>query len=288
MNKQMILSQFKVRFNKLTQSQKKIAKYLSDHYEMAAYMSAHTLADAAGVSDATVIRFSTAVGFKGYADMTSQMRAGISVGKTPEQRMTKSLELLQNQKYLCKQIIQKDMDNLLHFAKEFDIERIRSAVNLICTARRIFLLGIGSSSLLINFLHMQLRRMGFDVICASESGMFDYEKMLLMKKNDLLIACTFPRYAKNTLNAATYAKKKGTKIISITDSDFSPICVTSNVILRIKIDNITFFHSWVVGMELCNLLLMSILERQGDQIDEKIRENNKTIRNFYRSYHKLD
>lgn len=129
------------------------------------------------------------------------------------------------------------------FYEEFAFTRISSAVDLICKARRIFLLGIGSSSLLVGFLHMQLRRMGFDVLCASENGIFDYEKMLLLKKSDVLIVCTFPRYAKNTLKAAAYARKKGVKIISITDNDFSPISAGSDIAPRIKIDNITFFHS---------------------------------------------
>lgn len=288
MNKQMIASQFRLRYKQMTQNQKAIAKYIMDHYESAAYMSAHALADAVGVSDATVIRFSQAAGFKGYRDMIGRIRDGVKAYGTPERRISKSLEIMQNQKHLFKQIMHKDMDNLIRFSREFDFERIRGAVDIICKARRIFLLGVGSSSLLVSFLHMQLRRMGFDVLCASENGIFDYEKMLLLQKSDALIACTFPRYAKHTLSAAAYARKKGVKIISITDSDFSPISAGSDIVLRISVDNITFFHSWVVGMELCNLLLMSVLERKGDQIYEKVKENGKNVRYFYRSFHQGD
>lgn len=281
MDKQIILDKFKLKYQNLTENQKKIARYILDHYETVAFMSANNLADAVGVSDATVIRFSVAVGFKGYADMIKQIRSDNGILKTPDERISKSLALMQNQKNLFKKIINHDINNLNQFAKELDLKRIKAAVDEIYKARRIFLMGIGSSSLLANFLHMQLRRMGFDVMSTSESTMFDYEKMLLIKKGDLLIVCSFPRYAKNTLNAAAFAKKKKVKVIAITDSDFSPICVNSDIILRAKIDNITFFHSWVVGMELCNLLLMSILERNGEKIYEMVKESKKDIKYFY-------
>lgn len=281
MNKQTILSCFRQRFETLTDNQKKIAKYLFDHYETAAFMSAGTLARAVGVSEATVIRFCGAVGFKGYGDMMKRIRDGIQLSHSPAARISKSLEIMHNQKHLFKQIIQNDVDHLVEFAKTIDFQRMNCAVEEICRAKRIFLTGLGSSSLLISFLHMQLRRMGFDVICTSTAGIFDYEKMLLLRKGDLMLLCTFPRYAKNTLHAAIFAKKQGVKVVAITDSDFSPVSANSDIILRAKVDNITFFHSWVVGMELCNLLLMSVLEHQGEKAYEKVKQSNKSIEYFY-------
>lgn len=285
MDKQFIIDKLKVRYANLTANQKKIAKYIFDHYESASFMSAKRLAEAVGVSDATVIRFATAAGFADYTDMTKNMRADVIAYNEPETRINKSLGIIHNQKNLFKQILNCDIDNLMKFSKEFDVKRIQQAVDEIYKAKRIFLMGIGTSSLLTTFLHMHLRRMGFDVLSVSENTMFDYEKMLLIRKSDLLIACSTPRYARSTLSAAHYAKKKKARVIAITDSEFAPISVSSNILLRINVDNITFFHSWLVGMELCNFLLMSVLERQGEQMQATLKENCRNIDYFYQSNH---
>lgn len=281
MEKQVVLDKFKLQYKNLTKNQKKIAKYIFDHYDAAMFMSANQLANAAGVSDATVIRFAVVAGFKGYRDMIKQMRSGISLCDSPAERISKSLEIMHNQKNLFRKIINCDMENLIYFAKNIDYKRIQAVVDEVYKSKRIFLMGIGSSSIMANFLHMHLRRMGFDVLSASENTMFDYEKMLLIKRSDLMIVCSFPRYAKGTLDAAMFAKRRKARVVAITDSDFSPICVHSDIILRVKIDNITFFHSWIVGMELCNILLMGILERQGEQIYNVIKENNDHMKKFY-------
>lgn len=280
MRKHNLYNELKTNYEKLTGSQKKIGKYILDHYDRVAFMSAIELAGAVGVSDATIIRFVRSIGFTGYVEFKQFMREGVKAFDSPEDRVSKSLKILQIKEDLAGQVGNIDLENLRGFLQELDEDKTRRAVDAIYAAERIYLVGMGSASIVTQFLQMHLRRMGFRVTNVSESITISPEKMLGIGKGDLLISCGFPRYSKGTYNAIHFAKNQGAATLTITDSDLSALAVDSDIVFAVKIDNITFFNSYIVPIELCNLLMMKILERGGDVIYGKIRENIDSLNVF--------
>lgn len=280
MEKSNLFEELKSNYDRLTGSQKRIGKYVIDHYERVAFMSAVELADAVGVSDATIIRFTRNIGFSGYVEFKQYVRSGFKEFESPDSRISKSLELVNKKDDLVVRIGEIDINNLQYFINNCEKERFTQAAELICAARSIYVIGKGTSSIISLFLSFHLQRMGFRVISLTESMTVSPEKIVGLEAQDLLIACGFPRYSKGTYQATLFAKKKGAKILTITDSDLSAIAVNSDVNLSARMDNITFFHSYVVPIEICNVILMKVLEKKGKHVYDIVRQNTDDLQVF--------
>lgn len=275
-----LFNELKENYARLTGSQKKIGKYILDHYERVAFMSAVELANAVGVSDATIIRFTRNIGFSGYVEFKQYMREGMKAFDGPDNRMSKSLELLQEEEDLTKRVGQIDIDNLTGFVNGLDQQLLDEAVAAIYQAKRIYLAGRGTASIIVQFLHLHLQRMGFSAISISEGITVSPEKLIGITEEDLLISCGFPRYSKDTYNAVLFAKNKKATVLTITDSDLSVLAVKSDIVLTAKLDNITFFHSYIVPMALCNVLLMKVFEKNGENLYGTVSKNMESLKIF--------
>jgi len=129
----------------------------------------------------------------------------------------------------------------------------------------------------MDFLLMHMRRMGFKVVSITEGGLENIEKLGAVHEGDLLIAGSFPRYSKTTLNAVRFAVEKGASVISITDRELSPIGMKSDISFVVETDNTGFFNSHIVTLELCNILLVKLLEKNKEFVYRNLK---KTIEGF--------
>lgn len=280
MKNKKLFDELKYNYDRLTGSQKRIGKYVLDHYERVAFMSAVELAEAVGVSDATIIRFTRNIGFSGYVEFKQYVRSELKAFEAPDSRISKSLELVNKKADLVERIGQNDIDNLRYFLNSCDKQLFDQAAELMCKARCIYVIGKGTSSIISLFLSFHLQRMGFSVICLTESMTVSPEKIVGITGDDLLIGCGFPRYSKDTYHAILFAKKNGAKVVTITDSELSAIAVHSDVNITARLDNITFFHSYIVPMEICNVLLMKVLEKKGKGVYDTVRKNTDNLKVF--------
>lgn len=280
MNKNDVLQELKDNYDRFTGSQKIIGKYVLDNYTEVAFMSATELAEKVGVSDVTIIRFARSIGFSGFAEFKNHIREGLKYFDPPYKRLSKSFDVLDDKSNLNMQVGKIDLKNLEDFLLSVETEKIQQAVDAIYQADAIYLMGIGSSGVVTAFLTFHLQRMGFKVIAISEGGLVDVEKIMSITEKDLLIVCSFPRYSKPIYNATIFAKKRGAKILTITDSYLSTISMNSDIVFSIKVDNSTFFNSLIVPMELCNILTMSILEREKEKIYKRLKENLQSMEVF--------
>lgn len=268
-----VLNYLKDNYEHLTESQKRLGKYLLDHFKEVPFLSAAELGEKVGLSDATIIRFARSIGYKGYLDMKNSIMASIQGMASPDRRMLKSLSDLENTDDLGLQVAENDLKNLQSFLGGINMKRIENAAELIYDAETIYFIGLQDSALVIDFLLLHMRRMGFKVISITEGGLENIEKLGAVNKKDLLIACSFPRYSKTTYNAVQFAKRKGARIISFTDSELSVIGVKSEIAFAIKTDNSGFFNSHIVTLELCNILLIKLLERNKEFVYRNLKEN---------------
>lgn len=275
-----LFRELKKRYDDLTGSQKKIGKYILDHYERISFMSAVELAQAVGVSDATIIRFTRTLGFEGYQQFRECLREGVHAFDSPDSRASRSMELLREKADFISRVGQIDLDNLMYFLRGLHWKKVDLAVDAIYAARQIYLVGKGSASIVTQFLELHLRRMGFPIKNIGEAAAVSPEKLVGMAQEDLLIACGFPRYSKDTYNAINFAKQRGATVLTITDSDLTALAVKSDIVLTVKVDNTAFFHSYIVPIELCNILLLKVLERGGEAIYAKLRQNIDSLQVF--------
>src|SRR6056297_571432 len=276
-----VLSLLKKEYQNLTYSQKKIGKYIIDNFEEIPFMSSSQIGDKLNLSDVSIIRFSRAIGFKGYTDLKEKIKMDITCKYRADKRIAKSLKRIKKKNEQIKEITNEDILNLQEFYKTIELEDIKKATELVHQAKTIYLVGARSSSIVVDLLSYHMRRMSFDIRPVTEGGLFNTEKLISIEKGDLLIASCFPRYTKDTKNAIVLAKSNDADVICISDSKFSEISVNCDVVFPLKVETITFFNSYVVPISFCNMFLMNILEYDRDKVYKKfIEHNDKLLSNF--------
>ena len=256
------------RLPEISKSHKLIAGYIKKSGEIAAYLTATKLGAAIGVSESTVVRFALELGFSGYPEFQSVLQQSLRSKLTAAQRIDVADNMLSDSK-VASGILTADMNNIKESLANLDEESFNQAVDTICRAKSIFIIGIRSSSMLADFLNHYLCYMFGNVkLLFSNSTNELFEQIFRITKDDVLIAISFPRYSSRTKLAAEFAKKKGASVIAITDSDSSPIASYADSKLYAKSDMASFVDSLVAPLSIINALIAAIGRKKKDTIKE--------------------
>ena len=270
-----------------SKGQKRIGDYLLSHYETAAYMTAAALGTQAGVSESTVVRFAADLGFSGYPEMQRALRDAVRTRLTSVQRVDVSNSLIGGASVLDT-VLSEDAARIRDTLESIDREAFAKAVDLIVGSRRLYIIGVRSSSSLADFLNYNLRMIFDNVrLVKTTSGSELFEQLLSAGPGDVFIAISFPRYSSRIINAVEYAKRAGADVISITDGPQSPLAPFTDQLLSARSGMVSFADSLAAPLSIVNALLAAIsrkcpelvrsrlekLERIWDEFDVYTKKN---------------
>ena len=281
------LNQIEARLPEFSKAQKRIAHYILEHYEKAAFMTASKLGSTVGVSESTVVRFASEVGCDGYPQLQKGLQEIIRNRLTSVQRMEITNDQIGRNNVVAK-VLSMDMERIKHTMEELDTKNFDEAVQKIIHSRRIYIIGVRSAASLAGFLQFYFTHI-FDNVhlinTTSTSEMF--EQIMRIKEGDVFIGITFPRYSKRTVNAANFAKQNGAKVIAITDSNISPIAETADHLLLARSDMASFVDSLVAPLSVINALIVAVGIRKKDEISSTY-ERLEQIWDEYNVYEKIE
>ena len=270
-----ILNIIENKFHDFSKGQRLIANYIEEHYDKAAFMTAAKLGETVGVSESTVVRFATELGYGGYPQLQEALQEMIRNRLTSVQRMEVGDALIGSDNVLTK-VLQTDIDTIRRTLDEANPEMFKKAVQTIVNSRRIYIMGIRSATAIASFMSYYFTHIFDDVRnvdTASTSAIF--EQMLRIDEQDVFIGITFSRYSKRTYKAAEFAKSRGTKVVAITDSMSAPICEVADYVLVAKNDMVSYVDSLVAPLSMVNALLVAIGLEKKDEIRETYEEFEK-------------
>ncbi len=281
-----LMSKIKNNFHKFSKGQKMIAQFIIEHYDKAAFMTAAKIAERVDVSESTVVRFATFLGYSGYPEMQKALQVLIKNKLTAVQRIGLNDDVNDKLK-LHKKILKNEMNNMRFLFDHFDFEALDRATELILNANRVFVLGLRTSSTLSNYLGFYLDVILDNVKVLNNSGVNSlYEEIIRVKDNDLMIIISYPRYSKTTIDAAKFVKEKGVKIVAITDTEESPAYSLADASILAKSNIVSFVDSLVVPMAIINNLIINISLKEKEEIVEyynvleKLWDNNSIYQNY--------
>lgn len=263
-----LLTLINTQFNEMSKGHKAIARYILNHYDKAAFMTAASLGNAVGVSESTVVRFPLVLGLAGYPELQRALQNLIRNKLTSLQRIEVAEEQIGRGDILEK-VLSADIEKLQITLSDIDKHAFEGASESISNARNIYILGVRSSAALANFISFYLNLIKENVrlvITTSASEIF--EQMLRVGKEDVVIGISFPRYSKRTTKALAFAKDRGATVIAITDSDNSPIALNADYLLSARSDMISFADSLVAPLSLINALIVSVGLKRKAEVEE--------------------
>ena len=268
-----------------SKSQRKIAAYISENYDKAAYMTASKLGSIVKVSESTVVRFANELGYDGYPEMQKAMQDFIRTKLTSFQRIEVTNKLIGDGDLLEK-VLTSDIEKIKHTCEQIDRASFDAAVDAIVNARRIYIIGVRSSATLAGFLDYNFNMIFEDVrMLRTTSGNEMFEQLLSIGPSDVLIAISFPRYSKKISNAVELAKSVGTNVIALTDTVNSPIASGADQLLLAQSDMASFVDSLVAPLSILNAITVAVAKKKQDELTLRL-QKLETIWDEYEVYDK--
>lgn len=262
-----LISDIQTQYTRLSKGQKLIAQYILNNYDKVAFMTACKLGETVGVSESTVVRFANALGYSGYPKLQAALQELIKNKLTTVQRVEMANDYSDENTILNK-ILKGDIDNIRETLEEIDGEAFQEAVSRLLKARKIYILGMRTSFVVAQYLGFYLGII-LDNVHTVRMDMGDaFEQIVRIGEDDVVIAFSFPRYSKKSFQLVKYAKEKGAKVISITDSLFAPIASESDNTLIVKSNMASFVDSLVPAMSVANALAVAVGMKEKEDIKE--------------------
>lgn len=269
-----------------SKGQKKIAAYIFENYDKAAFMTASKLGREVGVSESTVVRFAAEVGFEGYPQFQRSLKELIKRNLNAVQRVRVTDEQIGEGDVVSK-VLNMDIDTVKKTDQAIDIKDFNEAVDRILDAKRIYVMGMRGAYSLSSFINYYFNMLFDNVtLVRGDSNADVFEQIIRIGEGDVILGISFPRYSKKTVRALQYAKDQGACVISITDSPKSPIAALSDVVLYAKSEMISFVDSLVAPMSLINALLVTLGQRRHEQLYNTLL-NLETIWDEYQVYENI-
>lgn len=282
-----LLAKMDESIRRLSKGHKKIAAYIKENYDKAAFMTAAALGKKVGVSESTVVRFATELGFKGYPELQRALQQMIKSKLTAVQRMEVSQNLIGDGD-IINSVLTGDIELIRETAERTSREDFQKALQEINRAKRIYILGVRSSAALASFLAFYFNLVFDSVVLvdtASASEMF--EQMFRIDENDVCIAISFPRYSKQTVNAMRFIADRKAKIIAITDTEKSPIASFANHLLVARSDMASVVDSLTAPLSLINALIVGVTLSRHTEVSENF-NRLENIWDEYQVYEKTE
>lgn len=282
-----LMSKIQSNLSKFSKGQRLIAKYIIEHYDKAAFLTASKLGATVGVSESTVVRFATELGYDGYPHLQKALQEMIRNKLTAVQRMEVTSDRMGDQDIL-RSVLTSDIDKIRMTLDEIDRQSFEGAVEAILNAKNIYILGVRSSAALSNFIGFYFNLMFDNVKQISTSTVSEvFEQIMRVGEGDVVLGVSFPRYSQRTYRALTYAKKSGATVVALTDSRLSPLSQTADYTLLAKSDMASFVDSLVAPLSVINALIVAIGMRKQEEISATF-NRLEAIWDEYEVYAKLD
>ena len=282
-----ILHMIESNMSTFSKGQKRIANYILQNSDKAAFMTASKLGKLSGVSESTVVRFASELGYDGYPSMQRALQEMIRSRLTSTQRIQAADDQFGGQDVLTA-VIQSDMDKLRMVSDEADRTEFSKAVDVILGARHIYILGTRSSYFVAGYRTFYLHLLTGNVTLVQSNAAGEiFEQLLRIGPGDVMSAISFPRYSKVTMNTVKFAQDRGATIVAVTDNELSPVYQMADAALLAPSEMISFVDSMVAPLSLINALLSAVGRRMGTDVSRTFADL-EDIWNKYGVFGKMD
>ena len=254
------------KYKSMSKGQKLLAAYIMDNYDKAVFLTAAKLGTVVGVSESTVVRFATNLGYKGYPEFQQALEELVRNKLNSIQRMEVTYGRISQSKIL-ETVLQSDTENLKGTLENLNQGAFELAVDTILKARNIYVIGVRSCASLASFLAFYLNLM-FEQVHLLHTGSSSelFEQMVRIGSEDVVIGISFPRYSMLTLKAIEFASNRNARVITLTDSVHSPMNLYSSCSLIARSDMASIVDSLVAPLSVINALVVALCMKKQNEV----------------------
>lgn len=286
MNSQ-ITVRIKRKMSTFSKGQRLIAQYILEHYDKVAFMTASKLGATVGVSESTVVRFATEIGYAGYPELQKAVQEMIRNKMTSLQRLEMAANMHDPDSVL-QTILSNDIEIIRQTMEETCHHSFYRAAEAIAGARKVYIIGARSSQALATFLSYYLNFIVENVVLINVTSAEEiFEQMIRISDQDAIIGISFPRYSTKAVKALDFASSRGAKVVAITDSAVSPLAESADYLLLARSDMASFVDTLVAPLSLINALIVAIAIEKKEEV-ANLFQKLEDIWDAYEVYEKVE
>jgi DNA-binding MurR/RpiR family transcriptional regulator len=254
-----VIDELRRQYDRLTQSQKRIAEYIVDHPDRVAFSTVDQMGGQLGVNPSTIVRFTYRLGLKGFPDLQERTRQLV------RGQLSAASEIVNENSVLVHlegtafgTSLGQDLQNLRRTISAIKAEDLQRASDMIAAARQVYVVGAFNAYSVAFFLGLALDRIRGNTTVWSGDMTLQASQSLDLGPQDCLIAFTSAPYAVSTQRAAQVAKEARAGVIAVTDTPISAVGQIADVILAAASTGAGLQNSFVAAMAVANALLNGV------------------------------
>ncbi len=259
------------RFDEFSRSQKDVARYIVDHLDEAAFLTAEELARRASTSSSTVVRFSQALGFEGYPEL---QQAAIeeyrsTVGATGNGSDGSALFSFDHSE--LEGSLGADHANLEETARNLTREQVDGAVAALAEAQRVVIVGVDQMAFFASYLRHTLSLLDIRAEIVASTGGESLQRLGRIDEETLVIVLSSGRAHPLLLRAMKLAVHRHAKTLAISDASMSEVGEHAELTLYYSSNSPSFTRSTTALMSLIQALAHGLYARDEAAHKDRIR-----------------
>lgn len=275
-----MLSRIEEKYNTMSKSHKAIAGFIREHYDQAVFMTAAKLGETLGISESTVVRFASGIGYDGYPEFQKALESLVKSKLNDVQKIGAKYGQ-SSQSEILSSVLGADIEKIQDTIVNLDPTAFEMSVNTILEAEHVYIIGLRSCAPLAEFLHFYLNMVRGNVTLLNTSSVSEtFEQMIRIDEKDVIVGISFPRYSMRTLKALEFANDRNAKVITITDSIHSPMCLYSSLNLLARSDMVSIVDSLVAPLSVINALVVALCLKR----PQAVKKNLETLEDVWNNY----
>lgn len=261
-----LLGRMEERRSQMSKGQKRLADYVSKNYDKAVFLTAAKLGEVVGVSESTVVRFATQLGYKGYPGFQKALEELVRNKLNSIQRMEVTYGRI-SQSEIIEAVLHSDIEKIKLTLEAINQKAFDLAIDTLLNAKRVYVIGIRSCAPLASFLSFYLNLVCENVTLVNTNSSSEiFEQLIRINEEDVIVGISFPRYSMRTLKALEFASNRKAKVITLTDSVHSPMNLYSSCNLIARSDMASIVDSLVAPLSVINALVVALCMKKQREV----------------------
>ncbi|MFA0888499.1 MAG: MurR/RpiR family transcriptional regulator [Synergistales bacterium] len=255
---------------KLAPQQLKLARFIHFNLRGVAFMNSVSLAQAAGVSNPTVIRLAFRLGYSGFPEFQKALQSAT-------EKQYDSLERFQGdpvseEEDFFQRVLSLEFHVLRQMKEKISEEAVQRSVELMEKRKTVFIVGLLANTCLAEYLGYFLSILRENVQVLTDFDHEAYGKIRDAGEDSVAVVYSFPRYPVGTQSLARLFRKEGIPVVGITDSGMSPLAPLANVLLEAPMKFITFIDPCAGAFAMTHALLTAFYMKNPGKMRKKLRD----------------
>ena len=261
----------------MTETQRKVADYIIKNSFDSAFLTVDQLANCVGTSTTTIMRLMTFLGYSGYTDFQKGLQEMLRDKVNPKTRLETNLRDLKPDD-LWEQCYEKQMQNIQSTFNSLHTDTLDQVVREISRARKVYVVAARGGAAVAQYLHQFLSRIFENIYLINSDAVASWSTVIpSVNERDMVVAISYPRYAKAVLQCVAAMKKRGAFVVGITDGYSAPLADYSNILLPCACGSLGFHNSPISAMVLADCIINVTSLRNSADVKDRLAMSSEIL-----------